>query len=57
MLSQVVVVQAFKSQHLGATGRCIFGEFKARLIYRVSSRTDKTTQSKGVLTDLVEDRA
>lgn len=57
MLSQVVVVQAFKSQHLGATGRCIFGEFKARLIYRVSSRTVKATQSKGVLTDLVEDRA
>jgi hypothetical protein len=38
-----VVAHTFKSQHLGGRGRWI-SEFKAILVYRVSSRTARATQ-------------
>jgi hypothetical protein len=43
-----MVVHAFNPQHLGGRGRWI-SEFKASLVYRVSSRTAKATQRNPVL--------
>jgi hypothetical protein len=43
----MVVVHAFKFQHLGGRGRRI-SEFEASLVYRVSSRTARDTQRNPV---------
>jgi hypothetical protein len=42
-----VVAHAFYSQHLGGRGRRI-SEFKASLVYKVSSRTARDTQRNPV---------
>jgi hypothetical protein len=47
MLSQEVMEHAFKSQHSRGRGRQI-SEFKASLVYRVSSRTARATERNPV---------